>query len=193
MKTVPAILALIASFVVNAQFGGLGMDMMSGPMATLQRPEIRKELKLTKEQNKQMDEVMKNFTKASQGGEVNLGSFSKIDAQLLAVLDEPQKQRYFELSIQIRGGTAITDPVVATKLDLSDEQKASAKKIRKSAQDKLMDSARKGSRDVNLMEKLSKAEEMELLAVLSDDQKSAFVKLAGVTFKGARIKGMWPI
>lgn len=193
MKVLFGLIGLLAAALSGAQFGGMGMDMMYGPMATLQRPEIRKELKVSKEQAKQLDEVMKSLTKASDSGNLQFNSLSKVDADMVAVLDEAQKQRYFELSIQIRGAIAITDPLVVEKLGMSVDQAASAKKIRKATQDKVLDAARKGSRDSKLMENASKALEKELTALLTDDQKKAFADLGGVIFKGARMKGMWPI
>lgn len=193
MKVLFGLIGLLAAALSGAQFGGMGMDMMYGPMATLQRPEIRKELKVSKEQAKQLDEVMKSLTKASDSGNLQFNSLSKVDADMVVVLDEAQKQRYFELSIQIRGAIAITDPLVVEKLGMSVDQAASAKKIRKATQDKVLDAARKGSRDSKLMENASKALEKELTALLTDDQKKAFADLGGVIFKGARMKGMWPI
>ncbi len=193
MKALLGLIGLLAAALSGAQFGGMGMDMMYGPMATLQRPEIRKELKVSKDQVKQLDEIVKNLTKASESGNIQINSLSKVDADMMAVLDEVQKQRYFELSIQIRGAIALTDPLVVDKLGLSVDQAASAKKIRKATQDKVLDAARKGSRDSKLMENESKALEKELTALLKDDQKKAFTELAGVIFKGARMKGVWPI
>ncbi len=193
MKALLGLIGLLAAALSGAQFGGMGMDMMYGPMATLQRPEIRKELKVSRDQVKQLDEIVKNLTKASESGNIQINSLSKVDADMMAVLDEVQKQRYFELSIQIRGAIALTDPLVVEKLGLSVDQAASAKKIRKATQDKVLDAARKGSRDSKLMESASKALEKELTALLTDDQKKAFTDLAGVIFKGARMKGVWPI
>ena len=193
MKVLFGLICLLATALSGAQFGGMGMDMMYGPMATLQRPEIRKELKVSKEQAKQLDEIVKNLSKASDSGNLQFNSLSKVDADMVAVLDEAQQQRYFELSIQIRGAIAITDPLVVEKLGMSVDQAASAKKIRKATQDKVLDAARKGSRDSKLMENASKALEKELTALLTDDQRKAFTALGGVIFKGARMKGMWPI
>lgn len=193
MKALLGLIGLLAAALSGAQFGGMGMDMMYGPMATLQRPEIRKELKVSKDQVKQLDEIVKNLTKVSESGNIQINSLSKVDADMMAVLDEVQKQRYFELSIQIRGAIALTEPLVVEKLGLNVDQAASAKKIRKATQDKVLDAARKGSRDSKLMENASKALEKELTALLTDDQKKAFTELAGVIFKGARMKGVWPI
>ena len=193
MKVLFGLICFLATALSGAQFGGMGMDMMYGPMATLQRPEIRKELKVSKEQAKQLDEIVKNLSKASDSGNLQFNSLSKVDADMVAVLDEAQQQRYFELSIQIRGAIAITDPLVVEKLGMSVDQAASAKKIRKATQDKVLDAARKGSRDSKLMENASKALEKELTALLTDDQRKAFTALGGVIFKGARMKGMWPI
>lgn len=193
MKALLGLVILLAASVSSAQFDGTMLDMGYGPFATLQRPEIRKELKLSKEQIKQADLIIKELSKATESGNAVVSSLKKIDDDLMALLDEKQKERFFQIQIQAKGGTALSDQIVAIKLEMTDEQKSSVKKIRKTAQNRLLDEVRKGSRDSKLMEKISVAEEKELLAVLSEDQRVAFVKLAGEVFKGARMKGMWPI
>jgi hypothetical protein len=65
--------------------------------------------------------------------------------------------------------------------------------IRKDAQSNLLSQVQKGSQDRKLMEKISKAEEKELLALLTEEQRKAFTDMAGVIFKGARTKDLWPI
>ena len=91
------------------------------------------------------------------------------------------------------GGTCLSNSIFAEKLLLTDDQKESIRKIRKGAQDHLLGELRKGSRDMKLMENISKAEEKELLAALTDVQRLALTKLSGVIYKDARMKGMWPI
>ena len=193
MKILSVVLALMASLVANAQFGGSMMDMTYGPFTMLQRQDIRKELKLSKEQSKQMDEIGKNLTKSSQSGGFQITDLKKIDDDMLAVLVEKQGQRFFELRIQAMGGTCLSNSIVAEKLLLTVDQKESIRKIRKGPQDHLLGELRKGSRDMKLMENISKAEEKELLAALTDVQRVALTKLSGVIYKDARMKGMWPI
>lgn len=193
MKVLLGLVCLLAATLSVAQLGGMGMDMMYGPMSTLQRQEIRKEMKLTKDQVKQMDQVNDKFMKAAQSGNIQLDSLSKVDAELLAILDAPQKQRFSELNIQIRGATALSDKEVAAKLELTDDQKSKIMTIRKDAQSNLLSQVQKGSQDRKLMEKISKAEEKELLGLLTEEQRKAFADMAGVIFKGARTKDLWPI
>jgi hypothetical protein len=193
MKAMLGLGLFLAVSVVSAQFDGTMLDMAYGPFSMLQRPEIRKELKLSKDQIKQADLIIKELSKATESGNAVVTSLKKIDDDLMALLDEKQKERFFQIQIQAKGGTALSDPIVAVKIEMSVEQISSVKKIRKAAQNKLLDELRKGSRDSKLMENISKAEEKELLAVLSEGQREAFGKLAGEIFKGARMKGMWPI
>ena len=193
MKALLGLVIFLLASVSVAQFDGTMLDMGYGPFAMLQRPEIRKELKLSKEQIKQTDLIIKELSKATESGNVVVTSLKKVDDDLMALLDEKQKERFFQIQIQAKGGTALSDPIVAVKIEMSVEQISSVKKIRKAAQSKLLDEVRKGSRDNKLMENISKAEEKELLAVLSEGQREAFGKLAGEVFKGARMKGMWPI
>ncbi len=193
MKALLGLVIFWAASVSPAQFDGTMLDMGYGPFATLQRPEIRKELKLSKDQIKQADLIIKELSKATESGNAVVTSLKKVDDDLMALLDEKQKERFFQIQIQAKGGTALSDPIVAVKIEMSVEQISSVKKIRKAAQSKLLDEVRKGSRDNKLMENISKAEEKELLAVLSEGQREALGKLAGEVFKGARMKGMWPI
>ena len=193
MKAISVLVGLLATVVASAQFGDSMMDMQYGPFALLQRQDIRKELKLSKDQGKQLDEIGKNLTKTSESGGLQLNSLQKVDDDMLAVLDDGQKQRFAEVRIQVRGATSLSDPAVAKALELTDDQKDAVKRIRKAAQSRLLDVMRKGNGDNGTMEKISKPEEKDLLAVLNEDQQKAFVKLAGVIYKGARIKGQWPI
>ena len=191
MKAFVAFAGLLVAMGANAQFGDSMLDMQYGPFALLQRQDLRKELRLTKDQSKQMDEIGKNLTKASETGGLQLSGMQKVDDDMLAVLENGQKQRFSELRIQIRGATSLSDPAVAKALELTDDQRVAVKRIRQTAQNQLLDAIRKGSRDSTLMEKISKLEEKELLLVLSGDQQKAFMKMAGVIYKGARLKGQW--
>ena len=127
MKAFVAFAGLLVAMGANAQFGDSMLDMQYGPFALLQRQDLRKELRLTKDQSKQMDEIGKNLTKASETGGLQLSGMQKVDDDMLAVLENGQKQRFSELRIQIRGATSLSDPAVAKALELTADQRVAVK------------------------------------------------------------------
>lgn len=196
MKLLASIGFLVFAGLACAQFENTTtFDMAYRPFAVLQRNDIKKELKVTKEQSKQIDAVIKEFNKASRdsaaGGPTRV---DKADADLVLILSESQKVRYAELNIQIRGATALSDPGISEKLEMTDAQKAKVKQVRTDAIQTLLSRLRGRTRDMDkAMEEVSKGEETELLTVLNDAQREVFAKMAGEVYKGARLKGSWPI
>lgn len=201
MKTFCLRVLVLAGSIVNAQFGGGSVfDMNYRPFAVLQRKDIRQELKLSKEQSKQIDDVMKELNKQARTGDPStgmamMGKFDETDKTILAVLDDAQRTRLSEIRIQIRGATSLSDPEVAAKLELTGDQTATVKKLRAEAMDKFVKGAQSGQRNHmdKLMEEISKDEEKGLLAALTDAQRELLSKLAGKPYKDARLKGTWPI
>ncbi len=185
----------------HAQFDMVSgmMDMQYHPPAVLMRPEIRKELKLSKEQAKQLDEIQKEMANSARSGNPTsfdvAGMFAQQDAKVLAVLDDTQKDRLQEIRVQIMGAVSLSDPQVAKGLNLTDDQKATVKKTRADTFKQYMSAIQSGKRSGldKLMEQLSKDQEKVLIALLDDDQKTALTKMAGTPFKNARQKGQWPI
>ncbi|MBS1725274.1 MAG: hypothetical protein JST51_01025 [Armatimonadetes bacterium] len=202
MKRLLTFVLIAMAVGANAQFGmGTSMfDESYRPFAVIQRRDVRVELKVTPEQSKQIDGLIQAFanqpkSKTPAAGLAFSGAIDKTEKDILAVLNDEQRQRLSEIRVQIKGATSLSDDDVATELKLTDDQKASIKKRRSEATSQLVRELQKpkhGQLD-KVMEDISKQEETDLLAMLTDDQRDSLTKLAGKPFKDARPKGMWPI
>jgi DNA-binding MarR family transcriptional regulator len=132
------------------------------------------------EQKEQMPEVMKMI--AEKGTEIQ----GKVDA----ILDDQQKARLKELSVQARGPQALEDEEISKALKITDEQKKKLEEIREegnAAMQEAMTSLRAGGGDQGKMREKMGAMRKELsdkaLAVLTPEQKEQFEKLKGKEFK----------
>jgi hypothetical protein len=159
--------------VVGQQPGGGfqrgGRAGATDPAALLQNESVRKELKLTDEQ---MQKVPDAVLKA-------LGT----------VLEPAQLKRLKEITLQIRGYKALTDPNVQTALKLTDEQKDSVKTI-VSDSDKemqeLVKEMRGGAGGKGGFEKvltLRKEAQEKAMGVLNANQKKEWKEMTGEEFK----------
>lgn len=209
-KSVLGVLALVlTASLVSAQDqpgrgrrgggGGFG-GMMGSPVGLLRMPEVRKELNLTEEQNKQVDEALQQATPA--GGFAGLQDLSpeeqqkrreemrrKMDeatASVKKVLKPEQEKRLEQLALQRQGLAALARPEIAKQLGLTDEQKEKIEKIQASARPQfgsfrdLSDEQRQKA-FAEMQQKQEKAQ-TETLAVLSDDQKAKWAEMKGKDF-----------
>src|SRR5687767_7882361 len=125
-RSILFILLLVASALSMAQrmpFGGTSRLMIT------MMPDVKKELKITKDQDKKVQERIKKITEDMQKGIVPPGfSFTEgPDISFDDILDETQRARLEELFIQSNGGFALADAKVATKIGLTEEQSAKVK------------------------------------------------------------------
>jgi hypothetical protein len=111
---------------------------------------------------------------------------------LAKILTKQQMDRLTQISLQLRGVHALTDPEVAKKLDLSDDQQkkiteamsARDETIRKRRQELLRtdrDDERPKIREE--LPKLRKEQDEKVFAVLNDQQKQQFEKMKGEPFE----------
>jgi Spy/CpxP family protein refolding chaperone len=132
------------------------------------------------EQQEQMPEVMEMI--AEKGKEIQ----EKVDK----ILEDQQKARLKELSLQARGAAALEDDELAAELKISDEQKAKLSAIREEgneAMQKAFEELRAGGGDQGEMrEKMAKFRKElsdKALAVLTPEQTEEFNKMKGAEFK----------
>ncbi len=103
-------------------FGGGGL---------LAQESVQKELKLSDEQIKQVDQLQTKQRESFSG----LGDLDREERRakmqelvaanrkaMASILNEDQMKRFEQLSLQLRGGQALADPEVAKSLGLSSEQ-----------------------------------------------------------------------
>lgn len=132
------------------------------------------------EQKEQMPEIMKMVDE--KGKEIQ----GKVDG----ILDDQQKARLKELSVQARGPQALEDEEISAALKINDEQKKKLEEIREEGNTKMQEaftSARAGGGDQGKIREKMAAMRKELsdkaLAVLTPEQKEQFEKLKGKEFK----------
>lgn len=131
------------------------------------------------EQKEHMPELMKMI------GEKGSVVQEKVDK----MLDDKQKARLKELSLQNRGATALEDDEVITALKITDEQKQKLADVREEGNkllEQAMQALRSGGGDIGEARRKMGAMRKELtdkaLAVLTPEQLKQFEKLKGTKF-----------
>ena len=155
--------------------------------------QVRKELKVTDDQESKLQEIQKKRDSARrelrdvprEERQAKFNEFvKKFTAQTNEVLDSDQKKRLQEITIQVRGSSALSSADVAKALGLSDEQKKKLTSINADSRAKsreLFQGDREGRRDK--FAALRKETGEQRLAVLSADQKEKFEKMKGEKFE----------
>lgn len=159
-------------------------------MSLLMYPDVKKELKISKDQDKQLQAMLSEFAKNAQSGQFTGGLdmsnlMGGLDPKIEAILDEGQNKRLHELFVQVNGGFALTDAKTTAALELSDDQKARAKTLGAEIDSQLMDlmaSARSPNAFKGVQTKRGElAKSIE--AVLDGDQAVKFALMAGKPYK----------
>lgn len=183
--------AISVGFLICAQFAFA--QFMPGQMASrgmiAMNPDCAKELKITKDQQKKIDDALKELQKRISAGDYTglnmMNPMAAIDAPIEAILDETQKARLEELFIQKNEGFALTDKRVATKLELNEEQIAEIKKIDRESKPeltKLMQNMRSNT-DKDKLKAKEKEVSLQFNSVLTPEQAVKFESFKGKPFK----------
>ena len=160
-----------------------------GGLGLLLSPEVRAELKLSDAQSEKILNVPRGMAPPGDRAEEKKAReelYRKREQELKQILDEKQQGRLWELILQKNGGRAIEWPNVADKLKLDAAQMDRIKKIREDTtakptplsalsreeQEKVLDESRKRR----------EKRKVELLTVLTAEQKELFEKMQGVKF-----------
>jgi Spy/CpxP family protein refolding chaperone len=193
-----------------AVFADAAQAQRRGRGSLIGREQVQKELKITDDQKTKLDEIQKKQSAARRelfsgvrdlprdeqrakytelrGKSEELSK--KFTAQANEVLNADQKKRLQEISIQVRGSSALSTDDVAKALGLSEEQ---SKKLRAISEDsraamrKLFEGDREGVREK--FTALRKEAGEKMLAVLTADQKEKFEKMKGKKFELERRGG----
>lgn len=183
--------AMMLCAFASAQFGMVGAHSRTTIVMT---PEVKKELKITKDQDKKVMDALKGMQDEMQTGKVSFdfaNPLASIDAKLDEILDETQKARLEEIYVQVNTGFALTDKKVAAWLGLTEEQNAQVQARNQSASTELMQKAME-MRSNNAVKELKKRKEeiaLEFLAILDVTQKEKFEKGKGKIIKIKSIAG----
>lgn len=171
---------------VSLQFSFNPAAMVASPCIATQRPEVRKELKLSKEQIKVLDEVKKRFTEATQAANKSM-DFSAIsqamregDARIWEALDDGQDERLRGLILQIKGPAAFGEEEFVKEYALTPEQVEKLDAIRTTCRDGYMNAARKDQRK---LKGILETYEKDSLAVLTADQRAKYDRACGPKVK----------
>jgi len=157
-------------------------------------PEVQKELRVTKYQQKQ---IQAGMTTMPQGGAAPTmtdmtSMMANMDAQTLAPLNPDQLARLNELWLQYEGPRVVQDKTVADKLQLTDDQKSKIGAIWDSYQTMAMDKMQHmhvGS-TMNGVKKAMKEANEATMALLTPDQVKALTEMEGKPFKFRTAKQM---
>lgn len=176
-------------------FRGFGRG---GATSLLRREAVRKELKLTSEQQSKIEDLMESERDNRREFFQSLRDLSpeerikqtaanrdKMDATLGKILKAEQSERLFQIEIQQSGPAVLGRMRCAKALKLTDEQKAklmkmqiAGQRIQREAMREARDSGDRQAAFAKLRE-LREQQNKKLLAVLTDAQREQFKKMAG--------------
>ncbi len=198
-------------------FGGRGFGAMRASSAMLLGiEEVQKELGLSDEQKKQVDELLSDVReqmRSSFGGFQEMQDLSQeereerfaemrkkaaatnkqADEKVGSILDTKQAERLGQLRIQREGLRALSRPEIAERLGLTEEQQTQMRKIREDARPQA-----RGGRDMSeedrramfaRMRQQREKMEADILAVLTDEQKQKWAEAKGQAFEFPRPQG----
>jgi hypothetical protein len=162
-------------------------------------PEVQKELKLTPDDSKKIDEllgkVQEDIGAAFQDSNGDFGKLQiaigkinvKADGDYLKTLTADQSKRLKELFVQFTGAGIIVREDFAKDLALTDEQKAQVTKLQGEEGKKIGDLISSGGGDpasmAPEMKKLNDQFKLDLTGVLHDDQKKKLDEMKGSAFE----------
>lgn len=166
---------------------------------TAMMPEVQREIHLTKQQRKAINDAMTSVSKQAQAdpssmmggsGDMMSGINDKLDAQALATLGEGQRQRLDELWLQYEGPPVWTSKPVADKLGLSDDQRKKVEDVISKCNQNEMDAMMNSTKGLSAakhakadMEKIAKQRNEDLLALLTPEQTKTWDEMKGKPFK----------
>lgn len=196
-------------------FGDRGFGMRGGStslLSLLRIHEVRKELKLDDTQQASVrsieDEVRGdqprgrvNFRELSQEAREKYFAERRARAQreakaakekLPTILSEDQMKRLTEISLQVQGVRALSDPEFTARLKLTDEQKGQIQAARRESSEESREKMRElfqgdfaeGNRDGmrEKFEAIRKEADAKVLAVLTKEQQEQFEDMKGKSF-----------
>jgi Spy/CpxP family protein refolding chaperone len=197
----------IAAFVLLAQaapaqrFGGPGGG---GPLQLLQNEGVQKELKMSEDQVKKVQEVGKEIREKHQDDFAKLQELDQSERQakfqelmksineestkaLAGVLKPEQEKRLKQISRQAQGAQAFMDPEVQKALKITDEQKDKIKTITTDAGKEMREIFQNAGGDFQeagkKMQALRKETLEKVTGLLTDEQKKSWKEMTGAPFE----------
>jgi hypothetical protein len=163
---------------------------LTGKTVLLAMNEVKKEVRLTKEQSRQIEALFKDGQRDpnSLGATMDMHYMTKsLDKKVVALLDGSQNIRLQQLFLQANGMVALSEPEVASGLRLSDETlaqvKALIKAFDKAQMSAMMDVQKTRKIDQKKLDGLRAQAEADISALLSQEQRDAWKAMLGEPFK----------
>lgn len=179
--------------------GGFGGGRGGNSLSLLTQKSVQDELKMSEEQITKAAEQVEKQRESFAGlrdlsreeRQVKMQEREKANQALLAeILKEDQLKRFKQISLQQRGGQALSDPEVAQALGLSTEQKDRIQAIQEASQGELRELFQAGAGGGDRAELQKKAEALrasvneKATAVLTAEQQTKWKEMNGAPFKG---------
>lgn len=176
--------------------GGMGMRGMGGMGAAMMlgSDEMKKELKITASQEKElkalMDKAMSQFRNPAGGERPDPQKMQtqvqELQAKVEKILSADQRKRMEEISLQMQGAGALRDADVQKQLGMSAKQVAEVEKIDKESMaemEKIRSTTKEGERpDFSKFRAMREESNKKLLAVLSASQVQKLEAMKGKPF-----------
>jgi Spy/CpxP family protein refolding chaperone len=162
------------------------------PMASfslLQRPEVRKDLRLTSEQEQAIDAALAPLMREGPNGGKGIfitrsTDVGKVQEQVTRPLTNEQKKRLEQIELWVQGGRALLSPSLTKKLGLTANQTQAIDGIEQEFQNELT-SKMDSSRRVMVRPEVARKYGDRMLKVLTPAQRKAFDTLRGKPFQSA--------
>jgi hypothetical protein len=191
-----ALVAVLVSPALAQGRRGRGQFRMPG-LLLLNQESVQKELKLTKDQIKEVKKGWEKQLQAFQGlqdvdEEERPKKMQEIakdgDKAVAKILKKDQAKRLKEITLQIQGAGAFSDPEVVKALKITDDQKKKIKTIQDDAQKAGREAREDAAGDQEAFQKklaeIRKDTNAKVMKVLTDDQKKEWKKMTGKKFEG---------
>ena len=189
------LLAISVSAVRSAETPKIIPEEGAVELMLLRQKSVQDELKLTKEQTEKIDTFAEMQWKKAQELHKMEGDKSKAEFEEMGkanrkfahdALKPEQHKRLVQISMQVAGLIWILDPKVSKEINLTDAQKTKILDLHKTAHHEVVEvmHASDKSKRMEKMDELNKAHAKQLMAVLTDEQKTKWKEMAGEPFKG---------
>jgi Icc-related predicted phosphoesterase len=187
-------LAVLSPATAQPPRGGGGM--MRNPAMLLQQESVRKELKLSDEQTKKVEEFGASMREKMQEafnleGEERTAKMQEImkeaEKTVSGILNADQSKRLKQVGYQIAGPGAFNMPDVVSALKITDDQKKQIQEINQDLNAQRRELFQGGPPDEDTMKKMqamTKEATEKAVKVLTEDQQKQWKEMTGEPFKG---------
>lgn len=189
-------LAVVAASTAPAYCGTKLVPEEGAVQVILLRQEaVHEDLKLTPQEIQKIDEFCdKQWAKAQKIADLNESERDKKFEEMTReneqfidqTLTKEQRKRLDEITLQVAGLLWVTRDEVASKLDLSDEQKQKAKQLQQTARnetEELLHATKPEQKQEELRE-LRRTSRERLMTLLTADQKEKWREMTGKPLRG---------